>query len=51
MEEHGIGLSGLGEPQVSVGGMLDKNFGNNIHKNIKYRRCAHKKKEYLGVHS
>jgi hypothetical protein len=38
-------------PQVSVGGMLDGHFGNNIHKNTKYKISVHKKKEYSGVRS
>jgi hypothetical protein len=36
---------------VSVGGLLDRHFGNRIHKNTRYRRCAHKKKEDSGVRS
>jgi hypothetical protein len=34
---------------VSVGGLLGKHFGNNIHKNTKYRRSAQKKRKDLGV--
>jgi hypothetical protein len=30
---------------VSVGGLLDKHCGNNIHENPKYGRCAKQKKK------
>jgi hypothetical protein len=33
------------EPQVSVGGMLDKHCGNSIHENPKYGRCVQQKKK------